>query len=86
MSTPDGSVCAALSEAQIDELIERLPATISRLDNNQKIAWSSLLRHHYNTHHKGYLGTREAALEGDQRCRQIMMEFVMLYLKERLSS
>lgn len=75
-------VCSDLSEAQVDKLIETLPQSWHALCTNNAEAWNKLRRQA-----KGgtYYMTRIRALQGDIKCRRIMVTFALICVKNRLT-
>lgn len=82
MQEAHNSVRAALSEEQVDELIEAMPQYWSALCTNSADAWDKL-----RSQAKGeaYYMTRARALQGDIKCRRIMVTFALICLKNRLT-
>lgn len=76
------SVRADLSEEQVDELIEAMPQSWHALCTNNAEAWNKLrLQAKGGTYHM----TRVRALQGDIKCRRIMVTFALICLKNRLT-
>ena len=82
MPNAHGSVRADLSEAQVDKLIETLPQSWHALCTNNAEAWNKL---RLQAKGESYYTTRTRALQGDIKCRRIMVTFALICLKNRLT-
>lgn len=82
MQEAHGSVCADLSEDQVDELIRAMPYSWDMLSMSNARQWDEFRR---QAGCRDYYITREGALQGDIKCRRLMMTFALICLKNRLT-
>ena len=75
-------VCPDLSEEQVDELIEAMPQHWYTLGINNAEAWNKL---RVQAQGETYATTRKQALQGDIKCRRIMVTFALICVKGRLT-